>query len=115
MSGKEAAVYVVRSGGEIRCAKVYKEAHQRASTSRPPIRKGARAETADKPRHGEAHAIWAQGTGGRMAERRSGRTIPPRRGRSTRPAALRVRGRVLLMELVTDGKGNAARGSATWS
>lgn len=30
MSGKEATVYVVRCGNEIRCAKVYKEAHQRS-------------------------------------------------------------------------------------
>ncbi len=30
MSGKEAAVYVVRSGGEIMCAKVYKEATHRS-------------------------------------------------------------------------------------
>ena len=29
MSGKEAMVYVVQCGGEIRCAKVYKEANQR--------------------------------------------------------------------------------------
>ena len=28
-SGKEASVYVVRCDGAIRCAKVYKEAHQR--------------------------------------------------------------------------------------
>ena len=30
MSGKEAAVYVVRCGSEIRCAKVYKEASKRS-------------------------------------------------------------------------------------
>lgn len=30
MSGKEATVYIVRCGTEIRCAKVYKEAHQRS-------------------------------------------------------------------------------------
>ena len=30
MSGKEATVYVVRCGAEIRCAKVYKEANQRS-------------------------------------------------------------------------------------
>src|SRR4030066_1859658 len=30
MSGKEAMVYVVRCGEEIRCAKVYKEANKRA-------------------------------------------------------------------------------------
>jgi RIO kinase 1 len=30
MSGKEAAVYVVRCGDDIRCAKVYKDANQRS-------------------------------------------------------------------------------------
>ena len=30
MSGKEAMVYVVRCGGETRCAKIYKEATQRS-------------------------------------------------------------------------------------
>jgi RIO kinase 1 len=30
MSGKEATVYVVRCGDEIRCAKVYKETNQRS-------------------------------------------------------------------------------------
>ena len=30
MSGKEAAVYVVRCGEELRCAKVYKEANKRS-------------------------------------------------------------------------------------
>ncbi|GAA0573850.1 PA4780 family RIO1-like protein kinase [Halomonas salifodinae] len=30
MSGKEAQVYVVRAGGELRCAKVFKEARQRS-------------------------------------------------------------------------------------
>jgi len=30
MSGKEAAVYIVRCGSEIRCAKVYKEADKRS-------------------------------------------------------------------------------------
>ena len=30
MSGKEASVYVVRCGEEIRCAKVYKEANKRS-------------------------------------------------------------------------------------
>ena len=30
MSGKEAAVYVVRCGNQVRCAKVYKEANKRS-------------------------------------------------------------------------------------
>ena len=39
MSGKEAIVYVVRSGDDVRCAKVYKEANCAAFTRPSPTRK----------------------------------------------------------------------------
>ena len=37
-SGKEASVYVVRAGEEIRCAKVYKDMAQRSFQQRAPRR-----------------------------------------------------------------------------
>ena len=40
MSGKEAAVYLVRAGGELRCAKVYKEANQRNFKNRAIYQEG---------------------------------------------------------------------------
>ncbi len=40
MSGKEAVVYTVRSGTEIRCAKVYKEATKRSFKKGQPISRG---------------------------------------------------------------------------
>lgn len=39
-SGKEAAVYVVRSGGEVRCAKVYKDSSQRSFQQRVQYQEG---------------------------------------------------------------------------
>src|SRR3546814_7143731 len=39
-SGKEAAVYVVRSGGEVRCAKVYKDMAQRSFQQRVQYQEG---------------------------------------------------------------------------
>src|SRR3546814_7600552 len=39
-SGKEAAVYVVRGGGEVRCAKVYKDMAQRSFQQRVQYQEG---------------------------------------------------------------------------
>src|SRR3546814_10348886 len=39
-SGKEAAVYVVRSGGEVRCATVYKDMEQRSCQQRVQYQEG---------------------------------------------------------------------------
>ncbi|HEY4555652.1 MAG TPA: RIO1 family regulatory kinase/ATPase, partial [Lysobacter sp.] len=41
-SGKEAAVYVVRSGNEVRCAKVYKDMAQRSFQQRVQYQEGRR-------------------------------------------------------------------------
>src|SRR3546814_3984902 len=41
-SGKEAAVYVVRSGGEVRCAKVYKDMAQRSFQQRVQYQEGSK-------------------------------------------------------------------------
>ena len=40
MSGKEAAVYVVRCGDELRCAKVYKDMAQRSFQARAQYQEG---------------------------------------------------------------------------
>ena len=39
-SGKEAAVFVVRGGGEVRCAKVYKDMAQRSFQQRVQYQEG---------------------------------------------------------------------------
>ncbi len=42
-SGKEASVYVVRSGGELRCAKVYKDMRQRSFKQRAQYQEGRKS------------------------------------------------------------------------
>jgi RIO kinase 1 len=50
MSGKEATVYVVRSGGEIRCAKVYKEAAKRSFTQAVQYQEGRKSKNSRRQR-----------------------------------------------------------------
>ncbi len=50
MSGKEADVYVVRSGSEIRCAKVYKEANKRGFKKAVEYREGRKVRNTRRSR-----------------------------------------------------------------
>lgn len=50
MSGKEASVYVVRCGGEIRCAKVYKEASQRSFKKAAQYQEGRKVRSSRRAR-----------------------------------------------------------------
>lgn len=50
MSGKEAAVYVVRSGEAIRCAKVYKEASQRSFKKAVQYQEGRKVRSSRRAR-----------------------------------------------------------------
>src|SRR3546814_19295775 len=63
MSGKEAAVYVVRCGNELRCAKVYKEANKRS------FRQAAEYQEGRKVRNSRQARALAKG---RSEERRGG-------------------------------------------
>ncbi len=56
MSGKEAAVYVVRCGNELRCAKVYKEANKRS------FRQAAEYQEGRKVRNSRQARAMAKGT-----------------------------------------------------
>lgn len=56
MSGKEAAVYVVRCGTELRCAKVYKEANKRS------FRQAAEYQEGRKVRSSRATRAMAKGS-----------------------------------------------------
>ncbi|MFD2274017.1 RIO1 family regulatory kinase/ATPase [Undibacterium arcticum] len=110
MSGKEATVYVVRCGDDIRCAKVYKEATQRSFHQAVAYQEGRRVKKIAGRR-----GPWKKGTryGRKMAEEvwqnaevdalyrlaAAGVRVP-------RPYIC-FEG-VLLMELVTDADGNAA-------
>jgi RIO kinase 1 len=109
MSGKEAQVYVVRCGGETRCAKVYKEADQRSFrqavdyTENRKVKNTRQARAMAKgTRFGReaAEAAWQSAEVDalyRLAA--AGVTVP-------RPH--NFFDGVLLMELVTDAEGAAA-------
>ena len=109
MSGKEATVYVVRCGDEIRCAKVYKEASQRS------FRQAASYQEGRKVRNSRQARAMEKGT-------RYGRKMQEEVWQNAevdalyRLAAAGVRvpqphiclEGVLLMDLVTDADGNVA-------
>ena len=109
MSGKEATVYVVRCGQEIRCAKVYKEASQRS------FRQAASYQEGRKVKNSRQARAMEKGT-------RYGRKMQEEVWQNAevdalyRLAAAGVRvpkpyicfEGVLLMELLTDANGNAA-------
>src|ERR1700691_1701313 len=62
-SGKEASVYIVSCGGELRCAKVYKEAEQRG------FRQLARYQEGGKTRNSrDARALGRRGSHGRRVQ-----------------------------------------------
>lgn len=109
MSGKEAMVYVVRCGEDIRCAKVYKEAHKRSFRQSVDYTEGRKLRNSRDARAMEKGA-------------RYGRKVQQESWQSTeidalyRLAAVGVRvpqpyhfiNGVLLMELVTDADGEVA-------
>jgi RIO kinase 1 len=109
MSGKEATVYVVRCGNDVRCAKVYKEASQRS------FRQAASYQEGRKVKNSRQARAMEKGT-------RYGRKMQEAVWQNAevdalyRLAAAGVRvptpyicfEGVLLMELVTDAAGNAA-------
>lgn len=109
MSGKEAAVYVVRCGDDLRCAKVYKEANKRS------FRQASTYQEGRKVRNSRQARAMASGS-------KYGRKEQEDAWQSAEVAALfRLAGAgvrvpkpydfldgVLLMELVADANGNAA-------
>ncbi len=108
-SGKEAAVYVVRSEGAIRCAKVYKEANKRGFHSQALYREGRKVRNsrqaramAKGTRYGrkEQEDVW-QNTEVDALYRLAAAGV-----RVPRPYNF-IEG-VLLMELVVDEHGDAA-------
>ncbi|QAU33022.1 PA4780 family RIO1-like protein kinase [Janthinobacterium sp. 17J80-10] len=109
MSGKEATVYVVRCGDEVRCAKVYKEANQRSFHQAVSYQEGRRVKNSRQARAMEKGSRY----GRQMAEEAWQNAEVDALYRLA-AAGVRVprpficfEG-VLLMELVTDAGGNAA-------
>lgn len=109
MSGKEASVYVVRCGDEMRCAKVYKEANKRSFQQNTDYTEGRKVKNSRR-----ARAMQKGTRYGRKAQEESWQSAEV--DALYRLAAVGVRvpkpyhfhEGVLLMDLVTDSNGNAA-------
>ncbi len=108
-SGKEAAVYVVVSEGEIRCAKVYKEVSQRGFHTQAQYQEGRKVRNSR-----QARAMEKKSRYGREQQEKVWQTAEVEALYRLAEAGIRVpqpynfvEG-VLLMELVTDADGNAA-------
>jgi RIO kinase 1 len=109
MSGKEATVYVVRCGNELRCAKVYKEANKRNFRQAALYREGRKTKNSR-----QARAIERGTRYGRKAQEEAWQSVEVDTLYRLAAAGVRVprpygffQG-VVLMELLTDAEGNAA-------
>lgn len=108
-SGKEAAVYVVLSEGEIRCAKVYKEANKRGFHKQAQYQEGRKVRNSREARamkknsqfgRKQQEAVWHNAEVDALYRLASAGVRVPR--------PYNYVDGVLLMELVTDADGNAA-------
>jgi RIO kinase 1 len=108
-SGKEAAVYVVRSEGEIRCAKVYKEANKRGFHKQALYQEGRKVRNTRQARamqKGSKFGAQQQEAVWQNAEVDALYRLAAAGVRVPKPYNF-IEG-VLLMELVTDAHGSAA-------
>lgn len=109
MSGKEAMVYVVRCGAEIRCAKIYKEADKRSFRQSVDYTEGRKVKNSRRARameKGSRFGRKAQEEAWQSAEVDALYRLAAAGVRVPRPYNF-LEG-VLLMELVTASDGNAA-------
>lgn len=109
MSGKEATVYVVRCGEEIRCAKVYKEASQRSFKNAASYQEGRKVKNSRQARAMEKGTRY-----GRKMQEEVWQNAEVDALYRLAAAGVKVpkpyicHEGVLLMDLVTDADGNAA-------
>ncbi|MCK7594838.1 PA4780 family RIO1-like protein kinase [Pseudomarimonas salicorniae] len=108
-SGKEASVYVVRAGDEVRCAKVYKDMAQRSFKQRVQYEEGRKLRGSR-----ESRAVGRASKYGRRQQEAAWKNTEVDALYQLRDAGLRVpqphgyfHG-VLVMELVTDAEGFSA-------
>jgi RIO kinase 1 len=109
MSGKEATVYVVRCGDDVRCAKVYKEANQRSFRQSEDYTEGRKTKNSRQARamvKGSKYGRILQAEAWQSAEVDSLYRLAAAGVRVPKPHNF-YEG-VLLMELVVDEDGNAA-------
>jgi RIO kinase 1 len=108
-SGKEAAVYVVRAGDDVRCAKVYKDMAQRSFKQRTQYQEGRKVRGSR-----EARAVGKASKYGKKQQETAWKNTEVDALYQLREAGVRVpepygyfHG-VLVMELVTDAEGFSA-------
>lgn len=109
MSGKEATVYVVHSGDDVLCAKVYKEANKRSFRQSVDYTEGRKVKNSRKARameKGSKYGKKAQEEAWQSAEVDALYRLAD--AGVTVPKPYNFYEGVLLMELVTDDTGNAA-------
>jgi RIO kinase 1 len=108
-SGKEASVYIVACGDELRCAKVYKDAQQRGFHKLAQYQEGRKTRSSR-----DARAMGKRGRHGREVQEAEWKNaevdaLYRLAGAGVRvPAPHLVHEGVLLMELVRDAQGNPA-------
>ena len=109
MSGKEATVYVVRCGSEIRCAKIYKEANKRSFKQAVQYQEGRKSKNSRR-----ARAIEKGSKFGRNQQEEAWQNAEVDALYRLADAGVRVPqpygcfDGVLLMELITDDEGQVA-------
>jgi RIO kinase 1 len=109
MSGKEATVYMVRCGEDIRCAKVYKEANKRSFKKAAQYQEGRKSRNSRRARameKGSKYGRKQQEDAWQNAEVDALYTLATAGIRVPQPFGC-FEG-VLLMELITDGEGDVA-------
>jgi RIO kinase 1 len=109
-SGKEATVYIVRSGTEYRCAKVYRDMAQRSFQQRSQYQEGRKVRGSR-----QARAIGKKTRYGRKEEESAWKNAEVSALYQLTAAGVRVPrpygyfNGVLIMELITDAEGRSAR------
>ncbi|MBI9091126.1 MAG: serine protein kinase RIO [Desulfobacterium sp.] len=109
MSGKEAAVYVVRCGAEIRCAKVYKEADRRSFKQAVQYQEGRKVRNTRRARAMEKHSKFGRNQQEEIWQTAEFDALHRLAHAGVRvPEAYGCFSGVLLMELITDAEGRVA-------
>lgn len=109
MSGKEATVYVVRCGSEIRCAKVYKEAGKRSFKQAVQYREGRKVRNSRRSRAMEKGSKFGRDEQESLWQNAEVDALYRLAAAGVRaPTPYGCFDGVLLMELVTDDSGDVA-------
>lgn len=109
MSGKEADVFVVRSHGETRCAKVYKEAGKRSFSQQSQYQEGRKVRNSRQARAMEKNSRFGRKEQEGAWQNTEVETLGRLADAGVRvPKMFCYTDGVLLMELVTDELGNPA-------